>query len=174
MAAIVANALPFDRHYDPRESLALSRHVLENAGNILILFPEGSRSDTGELRPFKPGVGLVLAGSDVAVLPCYLDGAFAAWPKGRMLPRPRSIRLTIGTPRRYPHLPRNKQGAMEICQDLHDAVAGLADSTSATPKRLNLTETVGWVKSSEPTSPAPGGFRRLHPPYSPVPAGRIE
>lgn len=125
VAAVVANALPFDRRLDPRHSLELCTQLLANPGNILIVFPEGTRSDSGALHEFKPGVGLVVAGTDVPVVPCYLDGTYAAWPKGVSVPRPRAIRLTIGTPRRYAHLPPGKPSAVQICSDLRAAVQAL-------------------------------------------------
>src|SRR6267142_3738904 len=47
LAAVVVNALPFDRRFDIRHSLSLCRTLLENPGNILLIFPEGTRSVTG-------------------------------------------------------------------------------------------------------------------------------
>jgi 1-acyl-sn-glycerol-3-phosphate acyltransferase len=125
-AAVVVNALPFDRETNIRQSLSLCRQLLANPGNVLLIFPEGTRSATGELGEFKPGVGLLLAGIEVPVVPCYLEGAFQAWPKGKRFPRPRDVRLVIGEPRRYSHLKRGKEAAVQICQDLRDAVVALA------------------------------------------------
>jgi 1-acyl-sn-glycerol-3-phosphate acyltransferase len=102
VAAIVVNALPFARQVHIRQSLDLCRQLLANPGNILIIFPEGTRSTTGEIGGFKPGIGALLAGTNVPVLPCRIVGAFAAWPKGRLLPRPRKLRLVLGSPRTYP------------------------------------------------------------------------
>jgi 1-acyl-sn-glycerol-3-phosphate acyltransferase len=79
-----------------RESLALCRRLLAQPGTVLIIFPEGTRSKTGATQPFKPGIGALLAGGETRVLPCYIQGAFRAWPKGRRLPRPRKVRLIIG------------------------------------------------------------------------------
>ncbi len=124
-AAIVANALPFGRGISPRQSLTSCGQLLDNPGNILILFPEGTRSPTGDVGQFKPGVGTLLAGKDIPVLPCYLAGTHAAWPKGAWWPRPRRIRLTIGTPRTYAHLARDKESALRICRELSDAVLAL-------------------------------------------------
>ena len=126
VAAIVVNALPFDRETNVRQSLSFCRHLLENPGNVLILFPEGTRSTTGELGEFKPGIGLLLAGTELPVVPCYLDGTFRAWPKGRYLPRPRAVRLTIGVPRSYAHLKRGKDATLQISQDLRQAIVSLA------------------------------------------------
>ena len=95
-AAVLMNALPFGRQMRVRESLALCRRLLAQTGSVLIIFPEGTRSKTGATQPFKPGIGALLAGSKTSVLPCYLEGAFRAWPKGRRLPRPGKVRLIIG------------------------------------------------------------------------------
>lgn len=128
VAAVLINALPFARELRIRQSLVLCEQLLANPGNILILFPEGTRSATGELGRFKPGIGLLLSGRSVPVVPCYLDGAFDAWPKGCALPRPRGIRLRIGAPRSYAHLPANKESACAIAADLHDAILQMKTS----------------------------------------------
>jgi 1-acyl-sn-glycerol-3-phosphate acyltransferase len=125
LAAVVINALPFERRVTPRQSLRLCAGLLDNPGNVLILFPEGTRSATGELAEFKPGIGHLLAGRDVPVVPCRLEGAHRAWPKGAWLPRPRRVRLTIGPPRSYGHMPHEKESVLRICAELHDAVQAL-------------------------------------------------
>ena len=101
IAAVVVNALPFARQMRVRESLSLCSQILDTPGNILIIFPEGTRSPTGETQEFKSGVAALLAGRNVSVLPCYVEGAFRAWPKGCRLPRPRKVRLIVGPPRNY-------------------------------------------------------------------------
>ena len=45
-----------------------------------------TRSRDGNLGRFKPGLGMIVAGADVPVVPCYLHGAFAACPADRTLP----------------------------------------------------------------------------------------
>jgi 1-acyl-sn-glycerol-3-phosphate acyltransferase len=125
VAAIVVNALPFNRQANVRQSLSLCRKLLENPGNVLLLFPEGTRSTTGELGEFKSGIGLMLAGTRFPVVPCWLDGTFRAWPKGSRFPRPRRVRLVIGKPRTYEHLGRGKESAVEISGDLREAILGL-------------------------------------------------
>lgn len=127
-AAILVNALPFDRRLNPRQSLSLCRQVLEGSGNILILFPEGTRSPTGEVGEFKAGVGLLLAGTNIPVVPCFLQGTQAAWPKGKWCPRPRRVRIVIGQPRNFVHLPRSKEAAARIGDALREAVLALAQT----------------------------------------------
>jgi 1-acyl-sn-glycerol-3-phosphate acyltransferase len=127
IAAVVVNALPFSREVRVRQSLALCDGLLKNPGNVLILFPEGTRSVTGELSRFKPGIGALLSGQTVPVIPCYLDGAFRAWPKGKSWPRPRRISLRIGPPKNYGLLPPGKESACAIAADLQATIAQMKD-----------------------------------------------
>lgn len=125
-SAIVVNAMPFDRKENPRDSLAVCRQLLETPGHALILFPEGTRSTTGELASFKPGIGFLTAGTNISVVPCYLDGAWRAWPKGAWIPRPRKLELRIGRPLTFADLPADKEGAKRVAAMLEDAVRSCA------------------------------------------------
>jgi len=125
VAAVVVNALPFARKTHIRQSLEICRQLLANPGNILIIFPEGTRSATGEIGAFKGGISLLVAGTSIPVVPCFLEGTFAAWPKGKRFPRPRRLRLHIGKPRAYPTHPTNKESSEHISIDLHQAVLDL-------------------------------------------------
>lgn len=121
-AAILVNALPFARRARVRQSLSLCRELLADPGTILIVFPEGTRSRTGEIGEFKSGIGALVAGRDVAVAPCFIDGSFQAWPKGKRFPRPGKVRLIIGTPRNYCDRGTDKMDIGAIAADLRDAV----------------------------------------------------
>jgi 1-acyl-sn-glycerol-3-phosphate acyltransferase len=125
VAAIVVNALPFHRETHARQSLAVCRELLANPGNILILFPEGTRSTDGSIGRFKLGIGLLLAGTTIPAVPCRLHGAFEAFPKGAIVPRPRKVRLVIGRPREYGGYPSGKESAVAISEDLARAVGEL-------------------------------------------------
>ena len=121
-AAILVNALPFARQARVRQSLSLCRELLANPGTILIIFPEGTRSTTGEVGEFKSGIGALVAGRDVAVAPCFIDGSFQAWPKGKRFPRPRKVRLIVGTPRNYCNRGTDKMEICAIAAELRGAV----------------------------------------------------
>ena len=127
VAAVVVNALPFARLTNVRQSLAVCSELLSNPGNILVIFPEGTRSTNGEMQEFKSGVGALVAGRDVSVVPCYLDGAFQAWPKGKRLPRPRKIRLIVGEPRNYRARTTGKSDVCAIAAELQKAVNDLKE-----------------------------------------------
>jgi 1-acyl-sn-glycerol-3-phosphate acyltransferase len=122
IAAVIVNALPFSRQMRVRQSLSLCEQLLASPGTILIIFPEGTRSTTGELREFKSGIGALVAGRDVAVVPCFIDGSFRAWPKGRRLPRPRKLRLIVGAPLNYWARSRDKMEICAIAAELREAV----------------------------------------------------
>jgi len=121
-AAILVNALPFARQARVRQSLSLCRELLAHPGTILIIFPEGTRSTTGEVGEFKSGIGALVAGRDVAVAPCFIDGSFQAWPKGKRFPRPRKVQLVIGTPRNYRDRGTDKMEICAIAAELRNAV----------------------------------------------------
>jgi 1-acyl-sn-glycerol-3-phosphate acyltransferase len=121
-ATVLVNALPFARQARVRRSLTLCQETLANAGTILIIFPEGTRSTTGEVGEFKSGIGALVAGRDVVVVPCYIDGSFRAWPKGKRLPRPRKVRLIVGVPRNYCTRTADKIDISAIAGELRDAV----------------------------------------------------
>jgi len=121
-AAVLVNALPFARQARVRQSLSLCRELLAHPGTILIIFPEGTRSTTGAVGEFKSGIGTLVAGRDVAVAPCFVDGSFQAWPKGKRFPRPRKVRLIVGTPRNYGDRGTDKIDIYAIAAELRDAV----------------------------------------------------
>ena len=123
--AAAFNALPFARKVHARRSLSMCAEVITGPGNILILFHEGTRSTTGRIQQFKAGVAALVAGRDVAVVPCYLEGAFEAWPKGQHLPRPKKVRLIVGAPRNYAASRRHKADISSIAAELHSAVESL-------------------------------------------------
>ena len=110
-----------------RESLAICAQLLAQPGTVLIIFPEGTRSRTGETQSFKPGIGALLAGRNVTVLPCHLEGTFRAWPKGRRIPRPRKVRLIIGAARNFAGHGTEKGEIGAIAQELQRAVEELGE-----------------------------------------------
>ena len=131
ITAVMINALPFDRYTNVRQSLSLCRSLLERPNTVLLIFPEGTRSTDGGMGEFKPGIGYLLAGTEYPVLPCHIQGTYETLPKGRWVPRPGRIQVTIGQPRRYTHLKRCKASVTTICNDLRDDIHSLAAGISA-------------------------------------------
>ncbi|MCI0650534.1 MAG: 1-acyl-sn-glycerol-3-phosphate acyltransferase [Planctomycetes bacterium] len=125
IAAIFVNALPMSRQRNIRQSLDLCRRLLANPGNVLILFPEGTRTRTGEIGEFKAGIGALVGGTSIPVVPCRIEGAFAAWPKGRVLPLPRKVRIRLGAPLAFPEPIADKGAMQRIAETLKRAVLEL-------------------------------------------------
>ncbi|MFN2454522.1 MAG: AMP-binding protein [Pyrinomonadaceae bacterium] len=89
------NLVPMERSGSLRQSLRHARSFLDRGYNALI-FPEGTRSLTGELAEFKPVIGYLALSSRVGILPVYLQGTYDAMPKGSNIIRSRDIGARIG------------------------------------------------------------------------------
>jgi 1-acyl-sn-glycerol-3-phosphate acyltransferase len=124
-AASLLNALPLWRRKCTPHALADLRARLMREPCGYILFPEGGRSRTGAMQPFKPGLGMLLAGLDVPVVPCHIAGAFDVLPPTCRLPRPRKITLRVGPPLRFGHLPNDRAAWDETAQCCETAVRRL-------------------------------------------------
>ncbi len=125
VSAILINALPFDRKLKGAESLTVCSELLANEGNVLIIFPEGTRTTTGEMSRFRSGIGRLVVGTDIPVIPCFLQGGLEALPKGKALPRPCRLRLSIGNAISYGHMEKSSDSVKDICEDLERRVATL-------------------------------------------------
>lgn len=81
------------------DSLGEARRQLLAEAPTVVIFPEGTRSATGELRPFKKGAFMLALQTGVEVVPAALLGTREIMPKGSLLVNTgRTIRLRIGEP----------------------------------------------------------------------------
>jgi len=129
VSAVLINALPFDRKLKGAESLTVCTELLQNDGNILIIFPEGTRTTTGDMSRFRSGIGRIVVGTDLPVVPCNLSGGLKAWPKGKWLPRPRKLVIRIGEQQRFGELDASSASVRTICHTLEEQVAALGESS---------------------------------------------
>lgn len=124
-AALTLNALPLWRRNVGPHALEDLHTRLTQDQCIFILFPEGTRSRTGEIAQFKPGIGRLVAGSSVPVIPCRIRGSFEAWKPGRRWPRPGSVSVTLGPRLTFENMAGDPQGWRQVAQRLQDAVEAL-------------------------------------------------
>jgi long-chain acyl-CoA synthetase len=89
------NLVPMERYGSLRESLRLASDVLAD-GHILLIFPEGTRSETGVMDEFKPSLGYLALTNQCGILPMYLAGTHEAMPKGTFWPKQRDVSAHIG------------------------------------------------------------------------------
>lgn len=68
------------------------------AGDMVAIFPEGTRTDDGSLHEFKGGALMIARLAKVPMVPAGISGAFEAFPRGVSFPRPKKIRVAFGAP----------------------------------------------------------------------------
>lgn len=98
---LLMNLIPIDRNADRKsmiEYLAACREFTGNGSRSLIIYPEGTRSKTGEIQPFKRGPAMTSAETGLPIVPAFIKGTYKAWPKGRIFMKPNKIRVSIGKP----------------------------------------------------------------------------
>ncbi len=66
------------------------------AGAVVLMFPEGTRTRDGSISLLHGGPITIAARAGVPVLPMVIDGAFEAWPRTCVLPRPHTILVACG------------------------------------------------------------------------------
>ena len=121
-AALISNGFPISQTGGSvRGSLDYCARLV-GAGWSLLLFPEGMRSDDGDIGAFKPGVGLLAARLGLPVIPVYLQGTDGVVAKGGRRPRRGCIEVRFGPPLRLP--PEAKYA--DAADAIRDAVASLA------------------------------------------------
>lgn len=77
---------PVDRDAADLESFRTAMRILD-AGQLLAVFPEGTRSRDGALQPVREGVGMLALRSGAPVLPVAVINSDVLWPRGKLLPR---------------------------------------------------------------------------------------
>ncbi len=93
------DAIPIDREGVSSLGGIKETMIRLRRGEFVLMFPEGTRSPDGELKPILPGFCTMARRTRSPLIPVGLDGAFRAWPKGRKFPRigPK-VRIVIGAP----------------------------------------------------------------------------
>jgi 1-acyl-sn-glycerol-3-phosphate acyltransferase len=124
-SAIMLNALPMWRKNCGPHALAELRRKLQEEKAIFIIFPEGARTRTGSIMPFKHGLGMLVAETKVPVIPCGLVGTFQALSPQRKIPRPVKIKLMIGAPLEFAETTNNREGWSQIARGVESAVRNL-------------------------------------------------
>ena len=99
-AARVFRAVLIERRQVSRDNNPLAPMLAAlQAGDSLIIFPEGTRALTGDVAEFKPGVyHIARARPDVEFVPVYIENLNRVLPKGEVLPVPLLCSVTFGTP----------------------------------------------------------------------------
>jgi long-chain acyl-CoA synthetase len=67
-------------------------------GRVLILYPEGERTNTGELTVFRKGAAILSIHEQAPIVPVAIDGFYKAWPRHKRFPQFADLKLVFGTP----------------------------------------------------------------------------
>jgi len=114
-----------------REAIELLRK-----GRALVMFPEGGRTKSGKLMPFKMGAFRLALSNGIPIVPVTIKGAETIWPVGRMFPRPGKLTITYHPPIRVEQIEEEasrlelKEKARQLARKTHDVVASALDPAS--------------------------------------------
>jgi len=102
------------------------------AGQAVVIYPEGGRSEDGRLQPGRPGVGIIVAATGCPVVPAFLAGTYDVLPPGSKWIRLRPIRVIYGVPVDFSALmkeldreSKKKELYQRISQEIMDRIAKL-------------------------------------------------
>jgi long-chain acyl-CoA synthetase len=120
LAALFFNAFPLpQREAGARQTLQYIGDLVAQDWSVLI-FPEGKRSDRGEINHFMPGVGMIASRLGVPVVPVRIVGLDKVLHHTWRMARPGRVRVAFGTPL---HLSGDNYAA--LAKQVEDAVRSL-------------------------------------------------
>lgn len=93
------NALPVDLSGTDLTAVRTIINLLKQ-GHRTVIFPEGTRSLTGEIQQARPGIGMIIAKTLAPVVPMRVFGSFEAWPKGGKI-KLSPVTVVVGKPIRF-------------------------------------------------------------------------
>jgi long-chain acyl-CoA synthetase len=101
-ALVVAlfNVFPLPQQSGFRKSFAFAGESADR-GYSVVVFPEGRRTMTGKMSPFRAGIGLLAKRLDLRVLPIHLEGLYELKRAGKRVSRPHAVTVTIGQPIKF-------------------------------------------------------------------------
>jgi 1-acyl-sn-glycerol-3-phosphate acyltransferase len=127
------SAVPVDRDGGGAAGLRAIMNRLE-AGDAILLFPEGTRTRDGNLQPARSGIGLTVIKSAAPVVPVRVFGTFEAYGRHLKIPRPRRVAVKYGLPIDFAVLrveaktcskPRLKEIYQEVANEIMAQIAKL-------------------------------------------------
>lgn len=95
------NLVPIERKSGPKgliESINICKKFLQHNSKALIIYPEGTRSNTGKISKFKEGAIIMAHELQIPIVPAYIHNANKALPKGCYIIRPTNISVSFGPP----------------------------------------------------------------------------
>jgi long-chain acyl-CoA synthetase len=98
LACFYFNTFPIpQREAGARQTLKYIGELTGGGWSVLI-FPEGERSPTGTIKPFRGGVGMIASRLEIPVVPVRIAGVDRLLPMGAQFVRPARVRIAFGPP----------------------------------------------------------------------------
>jgi 1-acyl-sn-glycerol-3-phosphate acyltransferase len=123
--------IPVDRSGKEAGQAAIREGVgVLRKGDLLGIYPEGTRSHDGRLYKGKVGVAVMALTARVPVIPCAMIGTFEAQPPGRTIPRPHPVVIRFGEPldfSRYAGLEDEKAILRAVTDEIMYAILSLSE-----------------------------------------------
>ncbi len=146
LVTTLLNAFPFERRGPGcTESLQYAEQLL-GSGCSVLLFPEGTRSLDGRLQPFKRGAGKLALATGACVVPAWIDGAYAALPKGARFPRRQHVTISFGASLRF--APQSQ--LPDIVAEIERGVRALAPAQAQKGEQAMATKRYGGIYAIKP------------------------
>jgi long-chain acyl-CoA synthetase len=82
-------------------------------GHILILYPEGERTNDGNLRVFRKGAAILSIHTQAPIVPIAIEGFYEVWPRHKKFPKFGDLQLVFGKPIQPPPLKEASEAAYE-------------------------------------------------------------
>lgn len=120
-------AFPVDIRKGKGESAFREALRVLNDGDALGIFPEGQRSEAGPMGELRTGVARLAIETGAAIVPVTIGGAFRAWPKWKLLPKPAKIIVRYHEPIRLSEVDRiarreDKEFHQQVMRDLAERI----------------------------------------------------
>jgi 1-acyl-sn-glycerol-3-phosphate acyltransferase len=104
-----------------QQALRRALHLLDN-GQVLLIFPEGTRSPDGRLMPFEAGAAFLALVGKAQVVPVGIDGADRLLPRGKPVLLPAKLRVRFGPPLDLARF-RGQRRSREVLDQTCDAMS---------------------------------------------------
>jgi len=104
-----------------KESLQKTAYALMS-GKVVVIFPEGARTRTGDLMEFKKGVAILARELKIPIVPTAIEGAYEAWSIYDKFPKPKRIKIMFGKP-----VEPDEKSYEEITKELYEWIRSMLE-----------------------------------------------
>ncbi len=155
---LATNQLPMDRSGGSASEASLNAGLkVLGSGNLLGIYPEGTRSPDGKLYRGRTGVARLVVEAQVPVIPVAIVGSDKIQPQGRLIPRLRRVGIIVGEPldfSKYTEMSEDRFLLRSITDEIMYEILRLSgqqyvDSYASSVKTRLLTESRNRAKDSQ-------------------------